>query len=75
VILSAIAYHSRGSVVMCVKQMLLEEGIQKQAQKNDRIHIFDNVALIEVLLRHISQDKVNSSTFRKSILIPNLVEG
>jgi type III secretion system FlhB-like substrate exporter len=46
----------------------------KTGAKNERIHIFDNMALIEVLLRHILQDKVNSSTFRKSILIPNLVE-
>jgi hypothetical protein len=46
----------------------------KTGAKNDRIHMLDNMALIEVLSRHISQDKVNSSTFRKRILIPNLVE-
>jgi hypothetical protein len=34
----------------------------KTGAKNERIHIFDNMALIEVLLRHILQDKVNSST-------------
>jgi hypothetical protein len=47
----------------------------KTGEKIDRIHIFDNMALIEVLLRHILQDKVKFSTFRKRVLIPNLVEG
>jgi hypothetical protein len=48
---------------------------RKKAQKMRRMHIFDDIDLIEVLSRQVSQDKLSSSTFRKRVLIQNLVEG